>query len=206
MIVFRYSKTNGAEFISHLDTLRHLNKTFIRGGIEVKLSNGYHPHMLVYMSSPIGVGLKSYAEFCTVDTDELPDSFVEKFNSASPKGIKCLEARYSPKNVNLAAAIMSARYYIEGIEKFCVEDVLNANEFLIANKKGEEKNVREKIYSLRERDDGLEAVLAAGNEVLRPDLFAGKLKEIYGGGHLKIVKEEAFAADGAEVWELISKE
>lgn len=61
MLVIRYSKRDGAEFISHLDTLRHLQKIFIRGKIPVKYSQGYNPHMLLYMSAPLGVGIKSNA-------------------------------------------------------------------------------------------------------------------------------------------------
>ena len=128
MIVFRYTKTDGAEFISHLDTLRHLNKTFLRGNVGVKMSQGFHPHMLIFMSSPIGVGLKSAAEYCTVDTDMSPDEFREAFNRASPKGIKCIEAYYTPKNINLASVITRARYYIEGLNGFDAGEILSQKE------------------------------------------------------------------------------
>ena len=105
MIAFRYTKTGGAEFISHLDTLRHLNKTFKRAGIDVKMSQGFHPHMLVYMSSPIAVGLTSYAEYCAVEADIPAVQFIEKFNAASPKGIKCVAAFNVDKNPNFASCI-----------------------------------------------------------------------------------------------------
>ncbi|MBQ7642830.1 MAG: DUF2344 domain-containing protein, partial [Clostridia bacterium] len=64
MILFRYTKTDGAEYISHLDLLRHLGRTFTRAGIKVGYSQGYHPHKLIYMSAPIGVGMKSLSEYC----------------------------------------------------------------------------------------------------------------------------------------------
>ena len=204
MIVFRYSKTLGAEYISHLDTLRHLNKTFVRAGIAVKSSQGFHPHKLVYMSSPIGVGLKSLAEYCTVDTDEPPESFIKKFNEFSPKGIKCLEAYYSPVNVNLAAEITEAKYVIEGLSEFAVEDVLAEKEFIVKNKKGEPIDVRGKIHSLKRVDGGIEAILSAGNDSLRPDIFSAALKEKYGGEHISILKLESFAS-GNPVVSLIEK-
>lgn len=194
MIVFKYTKNDGAEFISHLDTLRHLNKTFTRGGIKVKMSQGFHPHMLIFMSSPIGVGLKSTAEYCTVDTDTPPAEFKEKFNAASPKGIKCVAAYYTPKNINLASAIIKAKYYIEGLNVFDAEEVLSAKEFIVTNKRGESLNARDKIFSFSRRGDGYEAVLAAGNASLRPDVFVAALKERYGGGHIRIIKEESFVA------------
>ncbi|MBP5308978.1 MAG: DUF2344 domain-containing protein [Clostridia bacterium] len=203
MIVFRYTKTEGAEFISHLDTLRHLNKTFIRANIAVKTSQGFHPHMLVFMSSPIGVGLKSLAEYCTVDTDTSPEEFYTAFNAASPKGIKCVGAYYSEKNVNLASVITSAKYIIGGVNAFNAEEVLKAERFFVVNKRGEEKEVRDKIISVVPVENGIEAVLAAGNASLRPDVFASALKERYGGGHVKIIKTEAYIEGGKSVESLL---
>lgn len=195
MIAFKYTKTDGAEFISHLDTLRHLNKIFLRGDIPVKESQGYHPHMLVYMSSPIPLGLKSMAEFCTVDADMDAAEFLERFNRYSPRGIKCLWAENTDKNPNFAAIIDRARYYIEGLADIPEEAVAGAESFTVIGKKGEERDVRDKIYSFKKRGGGYEVLLAAGNASLRPDLFADALKTLYGGGTTDILKEESFAGD-----------
>lgn len=203
MIAFKYSKTQGAEFISHLDTLRHLNKTFKRAGFAVKLSQGFHPHMLVYMSSPIGVGLISHAEYCTVDVDMPAGEFMQGFNSCSPKGIKCLEAYEVEKNPNFAAVITRARYFIKGLNNVNAGEVMAMQSFTVADKKGEPKEVREKIYSFVPRDDGYEAVLAAGNNALRPDAFVKALAEIYGEADVEIVKEESYVEDGRTVAELL---
>ena len=204
MIVFRYRKTDGAEFISHLDTLRHLNKTFVRAGILVKKSAGFHPHPLVYMSSPIGVGLVSYAEYCSVDTDVSPDEFKKLFNEFSPRGIKCERAFYTVKNVNLAAVINRAEYEIFGVNEFEPQDVLGRKEFFITDKRGNEKEVRNKIYSIaKEKRDCpggsgeayLKVLIEAGNNALRPDCFAEKLVSLYGGSHVSIIKRKAFVAE-----------
>ena len=69
MILVKYSKLHGAEFISHLDTLRHLGKIIRRMGINVKYSQGFNPHLLIFMSSPIPLGMKSESEYCLIDTD-----------------------------------------------------------------------------------------------------------------------------------------
>ena len=44
MIAFRYTKTDGAEYISHLDLLRHIDRILRRAGIEVGYSQGFHKH------------------------------------------------------------------------------------------------------------------------------------------------------------------
>ena len=203
MIAFRYSKTGGAEFISHLDTLRHLNKTFERAGIKVKYSQGFHPHMLVYMSSPIAVGLQSYAEYCTVETDCPAEEFKQKFNEFSPKGIKCIEAYSVEKNPNFASIITRAKYFIEGLPTIDCKKVLEMETFTVQDKKGEEKDVREKIYSFSERDGGYEVILAGGNNALRPDAFVKTLMSIYGEAEVEITKEESFIGEGEEVSSLL---
>ncbi|MBQ9709042.1 MAG: DUF2344 domain-containing protein [Clostridia bacterium] len=199
MIAFKYSKTEGAEFISHLDTLRHLNKTFKRAGFEVKHSQGFHPHMLVYMSSPIGVGLKSYAEYCTVDVDISAEQFKEEFNRYSPKGIKCIEACAVEKNPNFASVITRAKYVISGLHGVNAEEVMAMQSFTVKDKHGEPKEVREKIYSFTETAEGHEVVLAAGNNALRPDAFVKRLAELYGEMDADIVKTESYVGEGDSV-------
>ena len=41
MIAFKYTKTDGAEYLSHLDLLRHIERTLRRAGIKVNLSEGF---------------------------------------------------------------------------------------------------------------------------------------------------------------------
>ena len=58
MIAFKYTKTDGAEYLSHLDLLRHLDRTFKRAGIQVKTSEGFHPHPKNFINKTLGVGNK----------------------------------------------------------------------------------------------------------------------------------------------------
>lgn len=195
MILMRYSKTEGAEFISHLDVLKNFGRTFMRAGIKVNYSAGFHPHMLVYMSAPIGVGIKSYSEYCVVDTDEEEDGFKEKFNAYSQKGIRCLGAWKTDGKSGVASDIVKARYFISGINEFDENEILNESEFVILNKEGKEKNVRELIYSIEKAEGGIRCVLGFSNG-LRAEKFADKLKERYGGEDIDITKEEGMTFDG----------
>ncbi|MBO4323363.1 MAG: DUF2344 domain-containing protein, partial [Clostridia bacterium] len=191
----RYSKTDGAEFISHLDILRNFSRTFNRAEIEVKYSAGFHPHMLVYMSAPIGVGIKSFSEYCVIDTEESPESFKEKFNRYSQKGIKCLGAWTVGGKMGVASDIVKAQYYIKGINDFDENEVLNESEFIILNRDGKEKNVRDLIYEIKRAEGGLRCIIGFSNG-LRAEKFAEKLLEKYGGKDLDITKEEAMTENG----------
>lgn len=203
MILIRYSKLYGAEFISHLDTLRHLGKIIRRTGINVKYSQGFNPHMLIYMSSPIPLGLKSESEYCVVDTDYNGDDFKELFNSKTPKGIKCVEAYNVNKKVNVAADITSAIYHIKGLNYFDVNEVLNAKSFIVRDKKQGEKEAIDKIISLNWYNDVLIAEFKFGNDNLRPDVFVEKIIELYGGEHALVVKKDVKFLNGKSVEEYL---
>ncbi|MBO5713207.1 MAG: DUF2344 domain-containing protein [Clostridia bacterium] len=188
MILIKYSKLHGAEFISHLDTLRHLGKIVRRTGIKVNYSNGFNPHMLIYMSSPIPLGMKSTSELCLIDTSESVLGFKELFNEKSPKGIKCVEAYETTKKVNVVSDVESAVYEITGLNKFDENEILSLNSFIVADKKKGEKEARDKIISLSWKDDVLICNFKFGNDNLRPDAFIEKVKGLYGGNHVTVVK------------------
>ncbi len=189
MILVKYSKLDGAEFIPHLDTLRHLTKIIRRMGIQINYSQGFNPHILIYMSSPIALGLKSKSEYLLIDTNEGVENFKEKFNECSLKGIKCVECFYTEKKVKIASDIESATYSFKGFPLFDVKKVLDEQMFIVLDKKGEEREVRDKILNLEFKEGVLYAKLKYGNDTLRPDYLANKLKEEFGGEHIDIVKE-----------------
>jgi len=195
MILMRYLKEDGAEFISHLDLLKNFGRTFTRAGIDVRYSNGFHPHLLVYMSAPLGVGIKSFSEYAVIDTDEEPSTFKEKFNAFSQKGIKCVGAWKTDGKVGVASDIVKAKYFIEGINDFDINEVLDSDEFMILTKDGKEKNARELIYGIEKVDGGIRCVLGFANG-LRVEKFVEKLKEKYGGEDIEITKEEGLTTDG----------
>lgn len=192
MLVFRYSKSGGAEFISHLDTLRHLQKILIRAKIPVEYSKGYNPHMLVYLSAPLGVGITSLAEYCAVETNFPAEKFIDLFNENAPLGFRCTAALNTDKKVNLQAMMDSAEYLIKGVNRFDVKEVLDKTAFYATDKRGEVKDVRDRILDLKWCDNGLIALLSFGNSTLRPDVMGDALIEEYGGNDLDVEKLNAF--------------
>ena len=154
MIAFKYTKTDGAEFLSHLDTLRHINRTLRRAKISVKASEGFHPHPKIYMNNPLGLGIKSLAEYCTVDTD-FDGNFKEAFNANSPQGIKCLDYTVTDENPNYAYTIDSCSYSLKGIAPFDINEFLKPDEIIITDKRGRTVDIRPRIYSLERRGDAL---------------------------------------------------
>ncbi len=206
MILIKYSKLNGAEFIPHLDTLRHFTKTIRRMGIPINYSQGFNPHMLVYMSSPIALGLKSESEYCLFDTPYDGGDFLELFNNSSPKGIRCQKVFKTDKKLNIACDITSALYEIKGIKLFDVNEVLSDENFSVFDKRaGEDRVVKDRIIKLYFEGDTLFAELKFGNVTLRPDYLIEKLVKLYGGNHPTVIKKDVFFLDGLTALEYVEK-
>ena len=204
MILIRYSKLNGAEFIPHLDTLRHFIKTIRRMDIPINYSNGFNPHMLIYMSSPIALGLKSESEFCLFDTDYRGEDFKELFNKNSPKGIRCEDVYFVDKKVGIVSDISSAVYEISGINHFDVNDILSSDSFTVFDKRAEqEKEVKDRVKNLYFEGDKLYAELAFGNVTLRPDYLIEELVKRYGGSHPYAIKKSVRFLGGLEIKDYI---
>ena len=192
MIVFKYTKKDGAEYLSHLDMLRHLNKILKRASIPTGFSKGFNPHMNIYMSAPIAVGVCSDAEFCLVETEMGAQEFKSAFNDFSFKGVECTFAISVNKKISVAGVINRAVYKIKGINKFDEKEILSQETFEFTNKKGERKEVRSKIFDLEWDKEDLIATLGFGNDGLRPDLFAKELISVYGGGEfIEVLKLQA---------------
>lgn len=196
MIVFKYTKKDGAEYLSHLDMLRHLNKILKRASVPTGYSKGFNPHMSIYMSAPIAVGVTSEAEFCLVETDMDAQAFKDAFNAYSFKGVECTFAISVNKKINVAGIIDRASYTISGINHFDLSSVLNSETFEFTNKKGVRKEVRNKIFDLAWQGDNLFAVVGFGNEGLRPDLFGEELVRLHGGNsRVDVTKKNVFVGE-----------
>lgn len=112
MITLKYQKTGRAIYLSHIDVLRHLNRTFRRAGIEVEFSLGFNPHMLTKLGIPLPLGTYSSAEYVTVNTPFSAEEFLKKYNEVCVEGMEGLKAFDVQKNPNLAGKVVFAEYYI----------------------------------------------------------------------------------------------
>jgi radical SAM-linked protein len=194
MIVLKYTKTDGAQFLAHLDILRHIGRTMRRAGVKVALSQGYHPHMLVYLSAPMGLGITSLAEYCQIETDENPEVVLQKFNEFAPRGLRCVGAWKTQGKVGIASDIVKAEYLVKGINSFDTDEFLKRQEFIVIKKDGTEKNVRDLIYSVEWVGDTLKCVIGFGNG-LRIEKFTENLIAEFGGGEIEVVKTRGLTAD-----------
>ena len=91
---FCFEKNGPAAYISHLDLMKALQRSFVRAGIPVKYSQGFNPHIEMSIVVPLSTGYETRCDLCDLDlmVDELPENFVESLNAVMPWGMKVLYA------------------------------------------------------------------------------------------------------------------
>ncbi len=91
---FCFEKNGTSAYISHLDLMKALQRSFVRAGIPVKYSQGFNPHIEMSIVVPLSTGYETRCDLCDLDLvcDEMPANFVEALNAVMPRGMKVLHA------------------------------------------------------------------------------------------------------------------
>ena len=197
MLIFKFTKTQNASLVSHVDNLRAVTHIFRRAKVAVEYSKGYNPHMELGFSSPISLGIESVAEYVSAKA-EMQDDILAKLNANCPKGMSFV-ALYE-KKVNLAATLNRAEYILSanGIGDV-IEQILAPGYTISYLEKREivSKDVSSKIFVAERIDqNNAKVVLACGNSNLRPDrLVLHLMAQNSLTGDYKILKTKMFVDD-----------
>lgn len=89
----RFSKEAQAAYISHLDLMRTFQRCFLRAGLVVRHSQGYHPHPLMSILLPLPVGQSSGCELLDFETEGETElrALTERMNGGLPLGLRVAE-------------------------------------------------------------------------------------------------------------------
>ena len=210
MIVIKFEKTGGVAYIAHLDLMRSFTLALRRANIEVKYSEGFNPHILIFFSSPLSVGLQSRAEYVCIETLESAKDVIKKLSATLPQGIGIISAEKRDINPNYAAILAAAEYEIEldsaANLKQALQDIMASDSYsmeftkLIKNdRRGrsetKEKDIRNRILQLTGSGKKYKMLLLCGNFNLRPDKLLENILKTQGLSHITstIIKTKAFA-------------
>ena len=93
----RFSKTGRAVYISHLDLMRTMQRSFLRAGYQLKYSEGFNPHAQIAIALPLSVGTESLCELMDFRLEGEPDIAVlpAALTAKMPEGLEALEV-YEP--------------------------------------------------------------------------------------------------------------
>ena len=104
-----FAKEGRAAWISHLDLLRTFQRVFIRSGMVIRHSNGFHPHPVMSFVLPLSVGQTSTCELLDFETvEDLPvEGMAERLNPWMPEGVRVLSCARPVKPVRELAALQA---------------------------------------------------------------------------------------------------
>ena len=116
-IRLRYAKEWPLNWISHLDTMRTLERALRRAGLPVALTQGFHPRPRISYGPALPVGFTSEAEYADVElTEKLePELVLKRLNDVLPAGMRVLRAGVlrGPRRRSLASILEVAGYRVK---------------------------------------------------------------------------------------------
>lgn len=112
-----FSKTDRAVYISHLDLMRLMQRTFKRARLPVWFTKGYNPHIYLLFHLPLSLGVASRCEIMDFGMDILGgepgyEDIKRRMNAVLPEGIRILELR-SPvmRHTEIGSCTYTAEFY-----------------------------------------------------------------------------------------------
>ena len=183
-----FEKNGTAIWMSHLDTMRLMQRAFRRAGVLLHHSQGYTPHAYVSMLLPLSVGVDSACEIMEYELDGDLSVTAEQMNAVLPQGVRVLSVYESARKAK-ELALLEAELtlcYDGGIPAEAVQKItalLSAPSLLVEKrtKRGmEEADIRPMLhrFSLSEREHELvlRCTVSAQNPSLNPMLLASAIE------------------------------
>ena len=183
-----FEKTGTAIWMSHLDTMRLMQRAFRRAGVLLHHSQGYTPHAYVSMLLPLSVGVESTCEIMEYERDGDLSVTAEQMNAVLPQGVRVLSVYESARKAK-ELALLEAELtlcYDGGIPAEAVQKItalLSAPSLLVEKrtKRGmEEADIRPMLYRFslfeRERELVLRCTVSAQNPSLNPMLLVAAIE------------------------------
>ena len=187
----KYTKGDSVKYISHLDFLRSVNRSFKRGRIPVKYSNGFNPHVLLNIALPCPVGVSSICELLDIELYEKmePKEIKERLSKSLPAGIEALdvwEKNESPDFFEISSALYKVDFASEkeiDIQKFIDEPLIMIDK---KSKRGmKEVNIKDLVRNMKfeakgEKEYSLDIVIDAGAKSnLKPELLLNAMAKYF---------------------------
>ena len=187
----RFSKTGRAIYISHLDLMRTMQRSFVRAGYRLGYSEGFNPHAAISIALPLSVGTASLCELMDFKVDGEPDlaGMPERLTAKMPEGLRALEV-YVPQRKAAQIKWLRVRGTLEYDAAPAENMAERLNEFYSAasiiitkrTKRGEgESDIRPAIreISFAPESGGVRAemVVSAQEPTLNPELIADALRQ-----------------------------
>jgi radical SAM superfamily enzyme YgiQ (UPF0313 family) len=93
-LLFTFSKSGAAAFISHLDLMTVFERAVARAGYSARFTEGYNPKPRLEFANPLSLGLSSEEEVAAIDLHDFDsaEGYVARLNDSLPEGLRVLRA------------------------------------------------------------------------------------------------------------------
>ena len=173
----KFSKEGPVKFIGHLDIMRYFQKAIRRADIDIAYSMGFNPHQIMSFASPLSVGHESSGEYFDIELNSMTDTedIKNRLNEVMTDGIKIIKvAALDDGEGNAMASVAAADYLVRFSDKVTLPDDFKEKltdyyeqEHIYVTKKTKksekEIDLKEGIYKLQVREDGVFMQLDAGS-------------------------------------------
>ncbi|MBQ1674772.1 MAG: DUF2344 domain-containing protein [Oscillospiraceae bacterium] len=188
-----FVKEAQASYISHLDLMRTFQRAFPRTELEIKHTQGYHPHPVMSIVLPLPVGQSSDCELLDFEVTQDTDGagIAGTLNTGMPMGLRVLDCYVATRPVRELAYLRAdvELEYDSGVPSGAVEALreLFARSELVIQKRTKRKDLADvdiapmiRSVAMTEGDGVIRAdvTVQAQNPGLNPQLL-GKAIERY---------------------------
>ena len=180
-VVFRFEKDGPTQYIAHLDLMRAMHRALRRAGLPAKMSQGFHPHIVMSFAQALGLGYLSRAEYMEItlpDGSDLPAAMTA-LNGALPSGLHATGVwALAEGSSTLMASVAAARWHValrpeEGDQTAAFAALLGRETVPVMKqgKKGETlTDIRPGLLAVEPAEGGVELLLSAGSvRNIRPE-------------------------------------
>lgn len=121
-ILFSFTKTGRAAFISHLDIMAVFERALVRARYRAVFTEGFNPKPRLEFASPLGLGIESEEEIASVEILDFDsgESFCGRLTRALPDGIGVTRAEMmsktrTGKKPSLMSAYWGSEYEVRSV-------------------------------------------------------------------------------------------
>ena len=167
-----FVKEAQASYISHLDLMRTFQRAFPRTELDIKHTQGYHPHPIISIVLPLPVGQSSECELLDFEVVQETDGagIAETLNTGMPTGLRVLDCYTATRPVRELAYLRADMEleYDNGVPAGALDSLreLFGREELVIQKRTKRKDLADVDIAPMIRS----VTLTSGEAVIRADV------------------------------------
>jgi radical SAM-linked protein len=111
--LFHYKKVGMLRYLSHLETMKMIDRLLRRTGIELKQTEGFHQRTKISFAQAVPTGIIDLAGLFLVTTfEEIDGEYVKRANALAPKGLEIVKVEKEDERFKLSKFIKGYEFML----------------------------------------------------------------------------------------------